>query len=170
MKHISLDFTPTAEDSISYAKKAEPALFSLRIKRMMLPFVIMMIAGLIFDLYLSILSFSFFLIASLAPAMINREYIKKQNKSEFILRPVTVDFYEDHIVYIYNPNEKFKGRGEKHFGMKAIGGVVESEDYIWFLTKAGSIINIPKRILQQEQYDMLRNLISNLFSDRYQKI
>ncbi len=170
MKHISISYTPTAEDYISYSKKAEPALFYMRIKRMMLPFAIMMIAGFFFDIYLSILSFSFFLISNLAPAMLNREYVKKQEKSKFTKRPVTVDFYEDHIVYSYNPDENFKGRGERHYGFKAINGVVESEEYIYFLTKAANIINIPKRVLQQEEYDMLKNLIDNLFSNKYQKI
>lgn len=170
MKYLSLCYTPTPEDFVSYAKKAEPAVFALRAKKMILPFGIIAVAGLMFDFYLSVIALSFFICATLVPAIINREYIKKQKSSQFILRPVCLDFYDDHIVQTFLPGGRFKGKNEKHFGFKAIAGVIESEEYIWFLTKAASLINIPKRILSEEQYGMLRNLTDNLFADKYQKI
>lgn len=170
MKYLSLSYTPTPEDFVSYANKSEGAVFALRAKRMIIPFGIIAVAGLLFDVYYAIIALSFFICATLVPAIINREYIRKQKDSQFILRPVIIDFYEDHIVQSFLPGGRFKGRNEKHFGFKAIAGVIESEEYIWFLTKAASLINIPKRILSEEQYGMLRNLTDNLFADKYQKI
>ena len=167
MKYLSLCYTPTPEDFISYAKKAEPAVFALRAKKMILPFGIMAVAGMIFDFYLSVIALSFFICASLIPAIINREYIKMQKSSQFILRPVCLDFYEDHIVQSFLPGGRFKGRNEKHFGFRAVAGVIENEQYIWFLTRSASIITIPKRELDGEKYGMIKNLIENCFSGIY---
>ncbi|MBR3816381.1 MAG: hypothetical protein IKJ27_06620 [Clostridia bacterium] len=167
MKYLSLSYTPTPEDFVSYANKSEGAVFALRAKRMIIPFGIIAVAGLLFDVYYAIIALSFFICATLVPAIINREYIRKQKDSQFILRPMCLDFYDDHIVQTFLPGGRFKGKNEKHFGFKAIAGVIESEEYIWFLTKAASIITIPKRELDEEKYGMIKNLIENCFSGIY---
>ena len=170
MKILSLSFTPYPEDYISYSKKAEPALFSLRIKRSLIPFGIMFIIGLFMGLYFSILALSLFIINNAVPFVLNREYMKKQLSSRIIKRPVMIDFYDDHIVQTFLSDENFKGTNEKHFAMKAVVGVIESDEYIYFLTKAANVINIPKRVLSDEQYGELKNLTNNFFADKYQKI
>lgn len=170
MKYFSLCYTPTADDFVSYAKKVEPAVFALRVKRLLIPFGLLAVAGLIFDFYFSVIALSFFVCAALIPAIINRDYIKLQKSSQFIMRPLCIDFYDNHIVQIFLPGGRFKGRNEKHFGFREVATVIESEEYIWFLTRSASVINIPKRILSEEQYGMLRNLTDNLFADKYQKI
>lgn len=167
MKYFSVYYNPTPEDFVSYAKKAEPAVFTLRAKKMILPFGMLAVAGIMFDFYLAVIALSFFICATLVPAIINREYIKKQQSSQFGLRPVCLDFYNDHIVQTFLPGGRFKGKNEKHFGFNAVAAVIEGKEYIWFLTKASSLINIPKRELDSEKYAMIKNLIDNCFSGIY---
>ena len=170
MKILSLSFTPIPEDYTSYSKKAEPALFSMRLKRGFIPFAIMFMCGLFFGIYFSILALSLFAINNVVPFILNREYMKKQLSSRIIKRPVVIDFYDDHIVQTFLPDGSFKGTNEKHFGFRSVAGVVESDEYIWFLTKAANIINIPKRVLSEEQYDEIRSIKDKFFADKYQKI
>ena len=96
--------------------------------------------------------------------------MKKQLHSRIIKRPVIIDFYDDHIVQTFLPDESFKGTNEKHFGLRSVAGVVESDDYIWLLTKAANVINIPKRVLSEEQYSEIRSFKDKYFADKYQKI
>lgn len=170
MKILSLSFTPVPEDFTSYSKKAEPALFSMRMKRGLIPFAIMFVFGLMFGIYFSILALSLFVINNVVPFILNREYMKKQLSSRIIKRPVVIDFYDDHIVQTFLPDESFKGTNEKHFGLRSVAGVVESDEYIWFLTKAANVINIPKRVLTAEQYEEIRSIKDNFFANKYQKI
>lgn len=170
MKILSLSFTPVPEDYISYSKKAEPALFSMRLKRGLIPFGIMFASGFFFGVYFSILALSLFAISNVVPFILNREYMKKQLNSRIIKRPVVIDFYDDHIVQTFLPDESFKGTNEKHFGLRSVVGVVESDEYIYFLTKAANVINIPKRVLSDEQYGEIKNLTQKYFADKYQKI
>ncbi len=170
MKILSLSFTPVPEDYISYSKKAEPAILSLRLKRSFIPFAIMLVAGFFFGIYFSIFALSLFTINNLVPFILNKEYMKRQLRSPIIKRPVTLDFYDDHIVQTFLPDENFKGTNEKHFAVKAVAGVVESDEYIYFLTKAANVINIPKRVLSDEQYGEIKNLTHKFFADKYQKI
>ena len=170
MKLLSLSFVPVPEDFISYSKKAEPALFSMRLKRGVVPFGIMFAGGFFFGIYFSILALSLFAISNVVPFILNREYMKKQLSSRIIKRPVAIDFYDDHIVQTFLPDESFRGTNEKHFGLRSVAGVVESDEYIWFLTKAANVINIPKRILDDEKYGAVKNIIENYFSGIYTKV
>ena len=170
MKLLSLSFTPMPEDYISYSKKAEPALFSMRLKRGFIPFAIMFAIGFFFGIYFSILALSLFVINNVVPFVLNREYMKKQLSSRIIKRPVTVDFYNDHIVQTFLPDGSFKGTNEKHFGLRSVAGVVESDEYIWLLTKAANVINIPKRILDDEKYAELKKITEDYFSGIYTRI
>ena len=167
---FSLLFTPLPEDYISYSKKAEPALLSLRLKRGLIPFGIMFIAGFFLGIYFSIMALSLFAVTNLVPFMLNREHLKKQLGSRMMKRPVRLDFYEDHIVQSFLPDESFKGTNEKHFGMRAVAGVVESDEYFYILTKSANVINIPKRVLSEEQYGQIIDFINRFFADKYQKI
>jgi hypothetical protein len=130
----------------------------------------MFACGLFFEIYFSILALSLFVINNVVPFILNREYMKKQLSSRIIKRPVVIDFYDDHIVQTFLPDESFKGTNEKHFGFRTVAGVVESDEYIWFLTKAANVINIPKRVLSEEQYSGIRDIKDKFFADKYQKI
>lgn len=170
MKLLSLSFSPLPEDYISYSKKAEPALFSMRLKRGLIPFGIMFVGGFFLGIYFSILALSLFIVSNMVPFVLNREYMKKQLNSRAVKRPVSLDFYSDHIVQTLLPDESFKGTNEKHFAMKAVAGVVESDEYIYFLTKASNVINVPKRILDEEKYAELKKITEEYFSGIYTRI
>ena len=79
------------------------------------------------------------------------------------------DFYADHIEIHYSDRE---GRMtiEKHLEMRGFTAVAESSSNFYFSYKNDRMLIIPKRILDEEKYGMIKNLIKNYFSDIYMAI
>ncbi|MDD6147092.1 MAG: YcxB family protein [Oscillospiraceae bacterium] len=90
--------------------------------------------------------------------------------SEKKRRPVTVDFYGDHIVYCYGSCEGFRSSRERHIAFSMITTVLESPESFLFVLDDTSGFHLPKRVLGSEQEQMIRNLVENVFKDRYAKI
>ena len=170
MKILSLSYTPDAEDYVSYLKKAEPALFVMRVKRMLIPFVLMAAGGLMFGIYISVVALALLILSCLTPTLLSKEYIKGYKSSRLVKRPVKLDFYEDHIEQLFLPDESFRGTNEKHYDIRSFGGVIESEEYIYLIAKNGNMLVIPKKVLEGDQYCSLTGLLHRHFSGRYQKI
>ena len=170
MKSISLNFTPLPEETSEYMRSSEMPYLKIRIKRMLVPFLICCVAGLLIDYYICICSLCFFAVNIITSAIINRNSIRELEKSPVAVRNQTVDFYEDHIELMYNPGSGFKGTTVKHIPVSTVLFVAECNNTITFITKNAGAISIPKRILQGEDEEKIRNLIENLYSDKYQKI
>ena len=83
---------------------------------------------------------------------------------------MNVDFYGDHLVINYVPNEAVKSYSEKHYGFDVVLNVLESTENIYFAFKDNSLLIIPKAVLDNEKYTMISNLIENLFKNKYQKL
>ena len=81
-----------------------------------------------------------------------------------------VDFFDNHIVVSYEPNEKVKSFSEKHYGFDVVQNVLESSENIYFAFNDNSLLIIPKSILDNERYTMISNLIENLFINKYQRL
>ena len=81
-----------------------------------------------------------------------------------------VDFCDDHIVVSYKPNEAVRSFSEKHYGFQMVQNILESRDNIYFAFNDNSLLIIPKAILDNERYTMIRNLIENLFKYKYQRL
>lgn len=94
----------------------------------------------------------------------------KNSESKLSKRPVTIDFYGDHIVYRYNPTEKFKGNFEKHYAFNKVTNVIDSSNAIAFAFGEADTVLIPKRALDSEKNMMISNLIENLFKNKFIKI
>lgn len=170
MKYFSVNYIPQKDDVIK--RGFLPSLLALeKGDAMKIISVIFLVA---FAFYLKQYELAVYsLIAFLAIPKISKSIFfssqKKMSESDLMKRPVTVDFYGDHIVYIYNPTEKYKGVFERHFGFDKVTNVVDYRKFIAFIFKDNTSIFIPKRALDISQIEMIYNLITNLFSDRFIK-
>ena len=85
-------------------------------------------------------------------------------------RPITVDFYGDHLVYTLGSDNSYKGKSERHLGFDKLENIFDfNEAFIFSFTSEGGI-NIPKRAMSPEQIDMVYNLVENLFKNKYVKV
>ena len=83
---------------------------------------------------------------------------------------MTIDFYDNHIVVNYEPNEYVRSYSEKHYGFDVVQNILESTENIYFAFKDNSLLIIPKAVLDSEKYTMISNLIENLFKNKYQRL
>ena len=84
-------------------------------------------------------------------------------------RPITIDFYGDHIVYKFLSTERFKGSFEKHYAFSDVTGVVDSINSLAFSFGGKDSVIIPKRALDEESSQMIMNLIENFFKNKIVK-
>ncbi len=113
---------------------------------------------------------SFILIPRIVAIITVFSQIKYNNESQLARRPVTVDFYGDHIVYIFGSTERFKGSFERHYAFSDVTSVIDSSRAIAFSFGENESVVIPKRILDSEKSQMIGNLIENLFKSKYIKV
>ncbi len=113
---------------------------------------------------------SFIVIPKIAGVITVFSQIKQNNESQLARRPVTVDFYGDHIVYSFGSTERFKGNFEKHYAFKDVTGVIESISSLAFSFGENDTVIIPKRVLNNENSQMINNLIENLFKNKLVKV
>ena len=113
---------------------------------------------------------SFIVIPKIAGIITVFSQIKKNNESQLAKRPVTVDFYADHLVYCFGSTERFKGSFEKHYAFSKVTGVVDSISSLAFSFGENDTVIIPKRALSYENSQMINNLIENLFKNKLVKV
>lgn len=109
---------------------------------------------------------SFILIPKIAEIITVFSQIKKSNECLMARRPITVDFYADHIVYSFGSTERFKGSFERHYAFSDVTGVVDSTGSLAFSFGERDSVIIPKRALNNESSQMIGNLIENLFKNK----
>lgn len=171
MKYFSLGFTLEKSDYDFYYKDFGKALLLNQVKRssftiifVIVMFVMLMttemseqIVTLIFILFVSVLA-PLFYSRKLSLSLIDSRNSKKENR---------YDFYADHIEIHISADEKSKGTAEKHLKMNGFTTVAESKANFYFSYMNEKMLIIPKRVLDEEKYGMIKNLIDNYFSNVY---
>ena len=174
MKYFSVSFLPEKKD---VNKKA--ILISILFgdaKKQMLPKLIFIcgfiILGFFMEQYeLMYYAFlSFIIIPKIASLITVFSQIKQNNESELSRRPITVDFYADHIVYSFGSTERFRGSFERHYAFTDVTGVIDSIGSFAFSFGENDTVIIPKRALDGESSQMINNLIVNLFKNKLVKV
>lgn len=172
MKYFSLSYMLTEKDYSDYEKIVFKGMLIMSAKKMILPFII--ILGMLFfmDIVGALIVLAFWGVNLLIiPQVINREFSHKTRKSSKLLkRMMTVDFYDDHFVVSYEGNENIRSHSEKHYGFQMLQNILESSENFYFAFNDNSLLIIPKAILDNERYTMIRNLIENLFKHKYQRL
>ena len=113
---------------------------------------------------------SFLIIPSIASNIYNNSYISSIYKSKTMKRPITVDFYGDHLVFTLESDLFYKGKSERHLGFDKLENIFDFNEAFIFSFKNEGGINIPKRAMSPEQIDMVYNLVENLFKNKYVKV
>lgn len=110
----------------------------------------------------------FVLLIILRPFIDGKINMKRMNKYYALKTDISVEFFEDHIVE-KNIGGETKIEFENHFPLEAITNIVETDKQYAFFVSAMEAIIIPKRVMSEEDKQKIKNLIDNLFSDKYIK-
>ena len=171
MKYFSLSYMLSEKDYSDYEKIVFKGTLVLSLKRMVIPFCIMLAVSLFMEVQFIVPAIIYLFISLVIPQMINREFSHKTRKNSNLLkRMMTVDFYDNHVVVNYEANENIKSHSEKHYGFQMIQNILESNENIYFAFNDNSLLIIPKSVLDNERYTMISNLIENLFRHKYQRL
>lgn len=171
MKYFSISYTLTEKDYSDYEKIVFKGSIILSIKRMIIPLIIVVATCLFMDSLFIFSALTYFALSVIIPQMINREFSHKTRRnSKLLRRMMNIDFYGDHLVINYEPNEMVKSYSEKHYGFQMVQNVLESNENVYFAFNDNSLLIIPKSILDNERYTMISNLIENIFKNKYQRL
>lgn len=171
MKYLSLSYMLSEKDYSDYEKIIFKGSIVMSFKRMIIPFCIIVGMCFFIDTLFIIPAITYFAISIIIPQVINREFSHKTRKnSKLLKRMMTVDFYDDHFVVSYEPNEAVISYSEKHYGFQMLQNILESSENIYFAFNDNSLLIIPKAVLDSEKYQMISNLIENLFRNKYKRL
>lgn len=170
MKYFSLSFTVKKEDYNAYYKDFGKAFIFNQLKRSAITLILMAVlvamymttqtAGLISTVvFITAVNVFMPIVYSkkLAVSLVNSRNNRKENR---------YDFYADHIEIHIN-DENGRTSTEKHLKMNGFVSVAESKSGFYFSYMNERVLIIPKRVLDNEKYGMIKNLIENYFSNVY---
>ncbi len=172
MKYFSLCYKLQEKDFQNYNKVITKAVFANKAKVIILP-IFMIAAFMLFlnqsDPYSMILMICYIPVYIFMSVILNREFYKTIfKKSKMMKRDITLEFYDNHIEEKYLPDEYSSSQIERHYSFRDILSIIEAKENIFIMLNDNSMINIPKRSLSGENYAMIKNMINNLFSNKYQ--
>ena len=171
MKYFSLSYMLNEKDYSDYEKIIFKGSLIISLKKMVIPFILVVGMCLFMDVIFLISALTYFALSIIIPQIVNREFSHKTRRnSKLLKRMMTIDFYDNHIVVNYEPNEYVRSYSEKHYGFDVVQNILESTENIYFAFKDNSLLIIPKAVLDSEKYTMISNLIENLFKNKYQRL
>ena len=171
MKYFSLGFNLESEDYRAYYKDFGKGFLLQQLKRSAITLIFMVV---LVVMYLSVQTAG--LIATVVfiagvTVLMPLHYSKKLAFSLLQARSNSktnrYDFYADHIEIHIDADEISKASTEKHLKMKGFTSVAEGKTNFYFFYMNERVLIIPKRVLDKEKYDMIKNLIDNYFSSVY---
>ena len=161
----------TEKDYSDYEKIVFKGSLIMSVKKMIIPFIFVAIMCVFMDVIFMVTALVYLALTIIIPQLANREFSHKTRKnSKLLKRMMNIDFYDNHIVVSYEPNEYVKSYSEKHYGFDMVQNILESTENIYFAFNDNSLLIIPKAILDNERYTMISNLIENLFKYKYKRI
>ena len=168
MKYFSITFSLKKEDYKNFYKTINNSLLLQRLKFSAIILGITFIF-MVMNLYsLAVTAFFLMFILFFVGDLINRTYILRMNdKSKIGKRPTIVDFYSDHIEIIYLPDENFNGKSERHYPLSSVKMVLQSSEYLYFKMDDYTTLIIPRRDIDPEAKEKIKNMIDNLYPDRF---
>ncbi len=168
MKNFSINFSLTKADYKNFYKTINKSLLLQRLKFTSITLTVTLIFT-VMNLYsLAVTSFFLMFILFFIGDIINRTYIMRMNdRSKIGKRKTTIDFYNDHFEIINFPDEYFKGKSERHYPLDTVKMVLENENYLYFKLEDYTTLIIPKRDIEKGSYTKIKNMIDNLYPDRF---
>ena len=167
MKYFSLSYRLSCDDYKEYDKLYNRDYVRLRFKRLIPLYIVPVIICSFFDLQTAIIVGIMAVFSFILPFLGNREFSKLRAESSLFKREQTVEFYDNHIVTRLIPDGKFRSETEKHYGFDKVNRILESETNFYFTFTDNALLVIPKKYTSQDEYTMIKNLIENLFRNKY---
>lgn len=168
MKNFSISFSLSKEDYKNFYKTINKAFMPRRLKFSAITFVVAFVLAFMKYYSLAVTSICLMCILFFLGDFVNQIYILRMNdKSKIGRRRTTVDFYSDHFEIIYLPDEAFKGKSERHYPFSSVKMVLQSSDYLYFKTDDFTTLIIPRRDIDPEANEKIKNMIDNLYPDRF---
>lgn len=167
MKYFSISYRLTPEDYNEYDRLYNRNYMKLRFKRLIPLFIVPVIICAFLDVQTAIIVGVMAVFSFILPFLGNREFSKLRAESSVFKRETTVEFYDNHIVTRLLPDGNFRSETEKHYGFQKINRILESHSSFYFVFKDNTLLVIPKKYIGQEEYTMIKNLIENLFRNKY---
>lgn len=167
MKYFTLSYRLTTEDYEEYDRLYNRDYIKLRLKRLIPLYIVPVIVCAFIELQTAIIVAVMALFSFILPIIGNSVFSKQRGESSIFRRESTVEFYDNHIVTRLLPDGSFKSHTEKHYDFDKINRILESEGSFYFIFKDNSLLVIPKKYINEEQYTMIKNLIENLFISKY---
>lgn len=167
MKYFIISYRLSAEDYSEYDKLYNKDYIRLRFKRLIPLYIVPVIICAFLDVQTAIIVGGMALFSFFLPFLGNSEFSRLRAESSIFKRESTVEFYDDHIVTRLLPDGNFRSETEKHYGFDKIHRILESNNSFYFTFKDNSLLVIPKKYIGQDEYTMIRNLIENLFRNKY---
>ena len=168
MKNFSISFSLSKDDYNNFYKTINKAVMPQRLKFSAITFVVAFILAFMKFYSLAVTSVCLMFIMFFLGDFINQVYILRMNdKSKIGKRKTTVDFYSDHFEIIYLPDENFKGKSERHYPLSSVKMVLQSSQYLYFKMDDYTTLIIPRRDIDPEAKEKIKNMIDNLYPDRF---
>ena len=174
MKYFSLQFTVEKSDYDAYYKDFGKQFLLSQLKRSLVTFfflgMILILSATSLNAGLVVTVISVAAMTVLMPLVFSKKLSFYLIKSKNLSRLNCYDFYADHIVFHVEKDENTERSLERHLKMNGFTYVAESKTNFYFAYMNERILIIPKRVLDEEKYKMIKNLIDNYFSNIYKKV
>lgn len=174
MKYFSLNFKIEKSDYESYYKDFGKAMLLNQLKRSFIMVILSLgLAAFIITgdtaCYAVTLLFAF-IVSCIMPLVFSKKIALSMLDSRNSRKVNVYDFYSDHIEIHVPASEGSKASTEKHLKMNGFTNVTESKTNFYFSYMNEKMLIIPKRVLDNEKYGMIKNLIENYFSNVYMTV
>lgn len=168
MRIFSVSFNITKEDYRKFYNIVNKSMNPQRLKLLAIMLTVSCVLG-VMNLYsLAVSAFFLLFIFFFLGDVVNHFYIMKNNEKSLIAkRKTTIDFYSDHFEILYLPDEMFKGKSERHYPLSSVKMVLENREYFYFKLEDLTTVIMPKRDIDNEAYSKIKNMIDNLYPDKF---
>lgn len=174
MKYFSLELNLKKEDYDAYYRDFGKLLLLGQLKRSSITLALMaLLAGIYFSYETAGLVATVLFIGIstvIMPLIVSKKLAVSLLQARSNKRPNRYDFFADHIEIHIDADETSRASTEKHLKMKGFLAVTESKSGFYFSYMNERMFIIPKRVLDKEKYEMIKNLIDNYFSDVYMSV
>ncbi len=174
MKYFSLSFRLQKEDYSAYYKDFRKGHILNELKRSVFMaifsvFVLVSVVTAETPSYI-IPVISVFAVSVFLPIYFSRKVSTSFYNSKQGSKEARYDFFADHIEIHIGSTESCRQTSEKHLKMRGFTQIIESRSNFYFSYMNEKMLIIPKRILNEETYSMIKNMIENYFSKVYLSI
>ncbi len=175
MKYFSFDYRLFKEDYKNYYKDFRKINFMIILRKALIPalflvFISFFILNSKSDKMIYVTFFAFLIISAFFPHYYSKKISMSLVNSKHGQKEVRLDFYGDHIEIHVPEADGCRCTSQRHLKLNGFTMVAESESSFYFSYMNEKMLIIPKRAINEEIYQKLKNLINNYFGNIYMTV